>query len=344
MLIKFPQITYGPEGSGGGGGDSGTPSPTPSAPASPAAGTPSSAPSGPATSGTEGTPTPPASPPPPPTPIDNTKGDGLFDFGDMGEVESLDDDNPAPQPPPSPPAPAPVEPAKPQEPPAPTGAEPAAQPKVPQAEPPPAVPPTGQQAASPPPTPTEPAEIAQALLAPENQGPLIEHLAANEFQLSKEDLEALEADAPAHIPKLLARTYLKAQANMHAQIARLVPQMIQKQVETMRRNMENENKFYQRWPDLDRTKHGPIASKYAQLYRAANPKATFEDMVEDLGPIVMQAAKITPKPPTTAVNGSGGRPPQPTPFVPAQGGPAAPPQPIPEDMWAGMGAPPQDDE
>lgn len=173
---------------------------------------------------------------------------------------------------------------------------------------------------------------------------LTDHLAAQEFALSPQDLEALEADAPAHIPKLLAKAYFKSQVNLMQQMSRLVPQMVQRQLRVSESNRKNEDRFYSRWPDLDRTKHEPLVKKYATVYRQANPQATLEQMVEDLGPIVMMAGKVTPKAPA-ASNGNGGvRPPQPTPFVPALGGPAAPPAVAEENPWAGMAQPSPDED
>lgn len=335
------RITLAPEGVVGGGGSSPSPSAPSAAPSGGQAG--SEGTSGAPDSGAGGgSPSPAANPPEPspaptsPEPGTTEGGDGAFpDFGGFNTDEGADDDIlPAAA------APASGDPAVP--PAQPTPQVPAAEPSAPppSAEPPAPTPqaPTGQQEPSPPPSPAEPGRIAEQLAA--NEANLIEHLAAGDFALSKEDLEALEADAPAAVPKLLARTFVRAQVGALRQMQQIVPAMIQGQMRVMRENWKNEQAFYKRWPDIDAVKHGPLVARYAQMYRQANPSAPMSQMIEELGPMVMVAGKITPAP--TPVNGAplAIRPPQPTPFKPAMGGPASPPQPQEVNEWAGMG---QDD-
>jgi hypothetical protein len=105
--------------------------------------------------------------------------------------------------------------------------------------------------------------------------------------------------------------------------------------------------FYSKWPDLNPDKHGEIVNRYARIYRDANPSATFDQMVEDLGPMVMVAAKVVPGASQAAApNGAGsngkGRPP--SPFKPAVGGPASPPKPPEVNEWAGLAGASEDDE
>lgn len=222
--------------------------------------------------------------------------------------------------------------------------------------------PAPQPAAAPAPQPAAPPNPQQGSPAPSPQGispdlsladpvqlgamlqqnfdQLIPHLAQNEFALSPEDLSALETDAPGHIPTLLARVHLKGQMNTLNLLQRMVPQMIQRSVQVMRKNMENEQAFYSSWPGLDRVKHGQIVQSYARLFRAQNPQATREQMIQALGPIVAQAAGVA-DPRKAVVNGAPQGRVQPSPFVPAMPGPAASPQPAEADPWSGM-APGQD--
>jgi hypothetical protein len=364
-MFRLPQVCRIADGGGSGGG--GTPAPSApdggGTPASPSpSSTPSAAPSGtpsptPTSSEPSVSPSPaptpsggadpgpvtPAPPVTPPTPHDNSLGDGLFEFPESGDGDLDEGDNPPPTPAPAKtPAPAAAAPAEPAKTP-PTGAEPAAQtPPVAEPAPQPSPEPQGPQGTSPQSFPTEPAEIAQGLMQAEQA--MLDHLSTQEFALSPQDLEALEADAPAHIPKLLARVYFKSQVNLMQQMSRLVPQMIQKQLRVSESNRKNEDRFYSRWPDLDRGKHEPLVKKYATVYRQANPQATLDQMIEELGPIIMMAGKVTPRA-AAPVNGNGAaRAPQPTPFVPALGGPSAPPVAAEENPWAGMAQPPQDED
>lgn len=334
-MNKFqPQVLFAADGVGGGG--SPAPSSAPSAPSGGDAGSPSSSEPSAASStpSGEGAPVAPA-PSLAPTPGVDGSGNGDFpDFGAFSVDEGEDDDvlpaAPAkaagqtpptekpPEAPPSQPTVPPAEPPKPQ--------EPAPQPP----------PPTGQQEARPPLSPAEPAAIAESLV--QNEAQLIDHLAQNDFKLSQEDIEALQDNASAYVPKLLARTFVRAQVGALRQMAQVVPAMVQTQMKVMRQNMQNEQAFYSRWPDIKPDKHGEIVSKYASLYRKANPSATREQMIEDLGPMIMMAAKIAPTPTHVAPGQpqSQLRPPQPTPFKPAMPGVASTPAPVVDDPWAGM--------
>jgi hypothetical protein len=165
------------------------------------------------------------------------------------------------------------------------------------------------------------------------------------FKLSQEDVEALETDAPAHIPKLLARVYHQAMVNMNSQLSRVIPAMIERREQVTKKNLASRNKFYAAWPDLKPELHSEVVDRYARLYRQTNPSASFDQMVQELGPLVMIAAKVVPGQhlQQPATNGNGGQPVltrptgrPPSPFRPAMGGPASPPQQGAENPWMGL--------
>jgi len=126
------------------------------------------------------------------------------------------------------------------------------------------------------------------------------------------------------------------------QMATFVPKMVQAEINNFRQSQRNEQKFWGRWAPagLKQDQHAPLLQKYAPLYRQANPKATLDQMVEDLGPIIIAASGVKPGTAARAPNGAGSRVPA-SPFKPAQGGPAAVPQQEAEDPWAGLN--PQND-
>jgi len=126
----------------------------------------------------------------------------------------------------------------------------------------------------------------------------------------------------------LARGYIESQYNLMRQLSQVVPAMIAKQTSITQRVQESEGRFYDRWKDagIEKSKHAELVAKYAKVYRQANPQATREQMIEDLGPMVIMAGKIQPSAPPTGGRGNGSRapagatrPPQPPPFVPAIG-------------------------
>lgn len=178
--------------------------------------------------------------------------------------------------------------------------------------------------------PANPAAIAQALR--DNEQAAIDHIAQTMFQLSREDVEALETNAVDVIPKLLARAVVRSQQMFLESMSRSVPAMMGRQVEALRRNAAGQNKFMARWPQL--REHSELVNRLAITYRQMNPRASLDQMVEELGPIALMTAKLPLQPPGQPQNpvaqpgpaaANGVRPPQPSPFVPAMGGPGQSP-------------------
>lgn len=218
---------------------------------------------------------------------------------------------PASAAPKAPEPPAPATPAAP-EPPKPTEPEP---PKPAAAAPSPSG--AEQTPQSPPLDPTDPASLARHLA--ENEEAMVAHVAKTMFAITDKEMEELETNVGEAIPKLLGKTFVKMQANMLQQIARLVPSMVQRTTEAVQKNAENEQKFFRAWPALDPTKHTDIVRKYAVTYRQMHPQASFEQMIQDLGPLVMMAAKVNPTAGAPAAAPAAATP-KPQPFVPSTSG------------------------
>lgn len=175
--------------------------------------------------------------------------------------------------------------------------------------------------------PYDPAGLAIAVQ--QNEQATVDHVASTLFQLSNEDVQALETDIVGTIPKLMARAFVKTQVNQLMQLARIIPEMVRRSSENLRTHTQNEDAFYTKWPQINRQTHGDLVRRYGITYRSMNPQATKEQMMEDLGPLVMMAAKIpltaAPATPTAQPHANGAVRPahQPTPFSPAIPGPAA---------------------
>lgn len=200
---------------------------------------------------------------------------------------------------------------------------------------------------------TPPAAEAAAL-DPYDPGALSQHLTQFEaqatqfvadqmFKLSPEETEALDQDITAAIPKLMAKVFVKSQQNVLQQMGRLIPMMMQRHLAAVKRNTSNEDKFYARWPEIKADVHGESVKKFASVYRQVHPQATLDQMIEDLGPMVMMANRIAPTPvaPTAAKTpmapvAANGRAPQPSPFVPAGAGPTSAPKAAEMEAWEAM--------
>lgn len=187
--------------------------------------------------------------------------------------------------------------------------------------------------------PTTPAAAAPTDILTQlqqNREALIGELARTHYAISPQEEEALRENAVEAIPKLLAKVHMDAVSAALAHIGNLVPRMIQYQQAVERANNTAREKFFEAWPQLKA--HEAEVTRMAKTYRSLNKEATLEDMIRDVGPIVMQRQGIvaTPK--------GNGTPPQPKPaaaFVPpvgsAGGGTTAPPAAVEPNPWEGLG-------
>ena len=176
--------------------------------------------------------------------------------------------------------------------------------------------------------PYDPGGLARAIQS--NEAATVEHVANTLFQLTQEDLQGLETDIAATVPKLFARAFVKSQVNQLLQLSNIIPEMVRRATSDMRNHTQNEDAFYSKWPQIDRAKHGDLVKRFGITYRTLNPQVSRDEMIDQVGQLVLMAAKL---PVTASSNGAGTVPAngaarvapahQPSPFTPAIPGPAA---------------------
>lgn len=334
---RYPQMLFSPDDGGGaapsaspsgGGGDGGgggtTASPAGSSVASPS-------PSTDGGGGVSGSPAPAASPAPatPEAAAPDWSNLGSSDDLDFIEIQA-DAATKAAQPsavtPPQPQQPAPVAPA----PQAPVAPSPAAQPQPP------------AEGEARPLSAAEPWRIAEGIEA--NREAITTHLAQTKFALSEEDIRDLDTDVNVAVPKLLARVFLESQVSMQKFLAQAVPGMIKQYNTVTSANQGAEEKFFKAHAALDRNnpQHRQTAVRIASLYRQANPGIPLDQLIQEVGPMVMASLRINAPPAApagvlpaapAALAPRGG-----TPFRPAvNGGGGAPIAAEPPSEWAGLG-------
>ena len=217
----------------------------------------------------------------------------------------------------------PVVPAVPEVPVAPVAQEPEPAPAVPVA----AVP-EAQPSAS---TPEPQVGIVEQLT--QNRDVLIEALAAERFALTKEEEEAIETDAIAAIPKLLAKTFYEATTAALKHIQNHVPGMIAQQAQTTQVAQHAETTFFTQFPGLTAAAHGNDIVLFANSFKASDPKITSENLNAMVGAAVMAkhgiAAGASPPVPVAPT-------PKQQPFSPAKPGTQVQIVPEPEHAFAGL--------
>lgn len=261
-----------------------------------------------------------------------SSGEAATDWSALGAAGDEYDVVEVPERPPAAPQ-APTPPAKPQEPP----------PAVPQQAPAePAVPPaaaqpheTGTGEAGRPLSASDPWRIAEGLEA--NREAVIAHLAQSKFALSEEDIKALDTDVTVAVPQLLARVFLESQMSMQKFLAQAVPGMVKQYNTVSRANDDAEEKFFNAHRALDRNnpQHRATTVRIASLYRQANPGIPLDQLIREVGPMVMAALQVNAPP---AQAGAAPARPKAAAFVPAvNGGGGMIPTPAESSPWEGLG-------
>jgi hypothetical protein len=111
------------------------------------------------------------------------------------------------------------------------------------------------------------AEIAK------NRGVFEKALQEQVYRLSNEEQEELRDSVEVAVPKLMARMHVNVVQNMLSTIAQQLPGVVGGLIQAKSRSREREDSFYQRWPQLDRGKHGETVKQLARSFMHTNPGA-----------------------------------------------------------------------
>ncbi len=145
------------------------------------------------------------------------------------------------------------------------------------------------------------------------------------YALPPEVGEQLTAD-PSQIPKVMAQLAAKLHLSvLEATVngmAHTLPRHIGSYLAQERANTEAKSAFFKRWPQLDEKTHGQAALAAAQLFRAANPKATREQAIDFVGAQLLVQLGIAPGQAPVVTPPAGPVVPMVSPDRPASAGPA----------------------
>jgi len=112
------------------------------------------------------------------------------------------------------------------------------------------------------------------------------------FQLSPEDIKAIEKDFVAELPKLASRVWFEAYTSSINWMAQQVPQMMRSEMRRFGQSMRAETDFYQAWPGLDRGKHHSQVLQFGRVYRQMYPQASVQEFIRDVGTMVATAGGL----------------------------------------------------
>lgn len=230
---------------------------------------------------------------------------------------------------------------EPEQPTEPAPAEPPAEPEQPEqpveaAEPTPAEP--AQPVAEP-----APAEPAQEPLTPEAieaaytqyRDQIMPQL-EQQYQLSQEQVDALNDNPAEVIPKIAAQIHYQAQIAAYTGIMSQLPQIVSSVLDRHTAIQEAQGRFYSRWPDLQKSEYADKVDSTLQAWRNANPNASGEEMIEKAGLMAMLALGLDPTPQAEPEQPTNGGQPPARPAAPAGAGAPRTPEAGASNIWESM--------
>lgn len=250
----------------------------------------------------------PATPQEPAAPVDDTPIDDGVDWASLSDEAGSADEG------------EPEEPAAPAEPPAPT--EPPATPPVePAAEPPQGVQPE-PVAPVPPQQPQPAAPTAEQIQAAERAyAAQLENL----YRFDEATALQLQTEPEKVLPALAAKLHLDVMKTVMSQMRGLLPQMVQTQSESIKKDTEARSQFFEAWPELKG--YDQQVLQVGAMFRQLNPSAPPEEAIKRIGELAMTSLGLSRQAPAAPTP-----PAAPAAFQPAVPGRVNPPAPSPS-VW-----------
>lgn len=114
------------------------------------------------------------------------------------------------------------------------------------------------------------------------------------FQLTEEEAAALDEQPSKVLPKLAGQLMYDTMLSTYNACMNAMPSVVNRMMAVSEVSKNAEKTFYDRWPDLNKNEIKPIVATAIQAYRASNPRATLEDVVEKAGVMAMINAGLNP--------------------------------------------------
>lgn len=109
------------------------------------------------------------------------------------------------------------------------------------------------------------------------------------FQMTAEEAEQLRVEPEKIMPKLAARVAFESMVMTFQSLQTQLPQLIGATMSNHQTQIESDKQFKARWPELYADEHKELVLNSINAYRAANPKATMEQLIEGAGAFAMIA-------------------------------------------------------
>lgn len=118
-------------------------------------------------------------------------------------------------------------------------------------------------------------------------------LAEHHYKLTEKDVEELNENPAAYIPKAMSRVYLDCISASFQQFVNYLPRMVHQVLEVREATSKQENEFFTAWPDLK--EHKETVLRLGAAYRQSNPAASMQDFINEVGAQSMVALRLVPQ-------------------------------------------------
>jgi len=117
-------------------------------------------------------------------------------------------------------------------------------------------------------------------------------LANHHYRLDETQVEELNANPAAIIPKLMSKVYMDSISAAFQQFANYLPRMVGQVIEQRNSMNAAETAFFTKWPALADKKD--TVMRLGQAYRTSNPSASMDDFINEVGAQAMVALRLMP--------------------------------------------------
>lgn len=125
---------------------------------------------------------------------------------------------------------------------------------------------------------------------------------AEHYAMSEEEASAVLTEPEKVLPQLAARVHLEVVQNVLGTIAGVLPGVVLGVQQAQVQHKQLEDQFFTAWPQLDRQADMGTVMSLAQAWRAANPTASAEEMVKNVGAMaIVKLGKLPAAPPAQQV-------------------------------------------
>lgn len=119
-------------------------------------------------------------------------------------------------------------------------------------------------------------------------------LAEHVYKLTEDDVAQLNENPAAYIPKAMARVYLDTISASFQQFVNYLPRMVYQVLDAREKNVGQESTFFGAWPKLNTDAGKDTVRRLGMAYRQANPSASTEQWINEVGAQAMVALRLTP--------------------------------------------------